>query len=205
MFNTNIFTRIQHSTFQRSHYIPTRDKTNQHRKQPRKTKPLFLTMAAIITSPIKPTQPYHLDLTDDEVQRGRKRRRSADHTPPAQIPSTGSTAMRGRCRHRSLSASQTFSPSDLSPSSDRGTRAYRVDSPGGRGSPRRKFMKKNLVVPDTKRRRSQSPSRSRSLNGVGTPKPRRRQRTRSRSRSHRIEGNVGDGVGGGEKEAVDEN
>lgn len=194
----------QNSTFQHSRYSSKTYKTNQHRKHPRNTKPLSQTMAAIITSPIKPNQPYHLDFTDDESHRGRKRRRSSDHTPPMQIPSTGSTAMRGRCRHRSLSAPQTFSPSELSPSSDR--RAYRVDSPGGRGSPRRKFMKKNLVVPETKRRRSQSPSRSRSLNGVGTPKPRRRQRTRSRSRSHRrVEGNSGDGVEGDETEAVAEN
>jgi hypothetical protein len=153
---------------------------------------IIIAMASILSSPTKPKQPYLLEVPDDEFQRGRKRRRSSVNTPPVQIPSTGSTNLRGRGRRRSHSLSLTFSPSKSSPSkslpADEKRKDSREQSPRGRKSPRRKYQKKNLMVPEVKRRRSQSPSRSRSGGDQnGTPKPRRRQRTRSRSRSHEVE------------------
>lgn len=143
-------------------------------------------MASILSSLAKPTTQSHLlDIPDDELQRGRKRRRSSGQTPPAQIPSTGSTTLRGRCRHRSLSQSLTISVSKSSSSTIAPADGKPgAQSPRRRKSPGRKHLK-NPMVQEIKRRRSQSPSRSRSVNGDdGTPKPRRRQRTRSRSRSH---------------------
>jgi len=164
-------------------------------KPSNRTHLILVAMASILSSPAKPTTQSHLlDIPDDELQRGRKRRRSSGQTPPAQIPSTGSTTLRGRCRHRSLSQSLTFSPSKSSSSTIVPTdESPRAQSPRRRKSPRRKYLKKNLMVQEIKRRRSQSPSRSRSVDGGdGTPKPRRRQRTRSRSRSHGAERNGGE-------------
>jgi len=139
---------------------------------------------ASITS--KSTQnPYLLDIPEDEHQRGRKRRRSsaAANSPTGQIPSGGSTTLRGRGRRRSLSPAQSF-PQDTT--SLHIEEKHRSASPHGRKSPGRKYQKKYLeVVQERKKRRSQSPSRSRSKGRrEGTPKPRRRQRTRTRSRSH---------------------
>ncbi len=135
---------------------------------------------ASITSPTKlhpHAQSHLLEIPDEEVQRGRKRRRSSgDHTS-----TTGSTTLRGRGRRRSLSASIQSS----------GVLEERTRSRSpGRKSPGKKYAKKYLEVASRvdKKRRSQSPSRSRSLGQQGerksTPKPRRRQRTRSRSRIH---------------------
>jgi len=148
-------------------------------------------MASILSSPLKPLQTNLLDVPDDDFQRGRKRRRSSGNTPPIKTPSTGSSTLRGRPRRRSLS--KTFSPSQALPSqsisSDDKRKELRTRLPKGKRSPKWKYQKKNeanLMVPDTKRRRSQSPSRSRS-GADGTPKPRRRQRTSSRSRRHELE------------------
>jgi hypothetical protein len=136
-------------------------------------------MAPVTSSPSKP-QSHLLDIpTDEEAQRGRKRRRSSG-TPPAHVTSNGSTNLRGRGRRRSVSQSNSFTRSSLE------ERAQSA-SPE-RKSPGKKYQKKLTGLPSRfeKKRRSQSPSRSRSHggNGKGTPKPRRRQRTRSRTRSH---------------------
>jgi hypothetical protein len=136
-------------------------------------------MAPVTSSPSKP-QPHLLDIpTDEELQRGRKRRRSSA-TPPAHVTSNGSTNLRGRGRRRSASQSNSFTRSSLE---ERARSASRE-----RKSPGKKYQKKltNMISRFEKKRRSQSPSRSRSNGGKGkgTPKPRRRQRTRSRTRSH---------------------
>ena len=136
-------------------------------------------MAPVTSSPSKP-QAHLLDIpTDEELQRGRKRRRSSA-TPPAHVTSNGSTNLRGRGRRRSASQSNSFPRSSLE------DRARSV-SPK-RKSPRKKYQKKstNLRSRFEKKIRSQSPSRSRSNGGkgTGTPKPRRRQRTHSRTRIH---------------------
>jgi len=155
-------------------------------------------MASVTSSPSKP-QSHFLDVpTDEELQRGRKRRRSSV-TPPAHLTSNGSTNLRGRGRHRSVSQSQSFTRSSLE---DR----PRSASPE-RKSPGKKYQKKltGLKSRFQKKRRSQSPSRSRSNGGQGkgTPRPRRRQRTRSRTRSHgkkheeSQETDAGDGETGG--------
>lgn len=135
-------------------------------------------MAPITASPSKP-QSHLLDIpTDEELHRGRKRRRSSA-SPPTHATSNGSN-LRGRGRRRSVSQSNSFTRSSL------GERA-RSASPD-RKSPGKKYQKKSTDVRSRfeKKRRSQSPSRSRSNGGKGkgTPKPRRRQRTHSRTRTH---------------------
>ena len=146
-----------------------------------------------------PTKPHLLDTPlDDEHQRGRKRRRSSANSPPAQLPSNGSGALRGRGRRRSLSQNQ-FSQDTLPSTEEK----HRSASPMGRKSPGRKYQKKYLEVVEEKKRRSQSPSRSRSKGRTqGTPKPRRRQRTRTRSRSHGVEKREGEKVEVGKVEEV---
>jgi hypothetical protein len=137
--------------------------------------------STITSSPIKPPS-HHLDVpTDDELQRGRKRRRSSGATPPPHLTSNGSTNLRGRGRRRSLSQSHSFNTSE---SLEQQARSL---SPTGRKSPGKKYQKKGALGVsgrNVKKRRSQSPSRSRSLEDGKSPKPRRRQRTRSRSRIH---------------------
>jgi hypothetical protein len=138
-------------------------------------------MASVISK--SPSKLHSLDNLEDEAQRGRKRRRSSANSPPTQAPSTGSTTLRGRGRHRSVSHSQVASQ-DTSLAFDGRARSI---SPLGRKSPGRKYQKKSLQVPKANKHRSQSPSRSRSKGKQeGTPKP-RRKRTRSRSRSHEAE------------------
>ena len=163
-------------------------------------------MASITSSPSKP-QSHVLDMpTEEEVQRGRKRRRSSELCPPMHLTSNGSTNLRGRGRHRSVSHSNSFQRSSVE------ERAQST-SPH-RKSPGKKYQKKLMVVRMRleKKRRSQSPSRSRShgREEKGSPKPRRRQRTRSRSRSHGREKEAkeaGEGEGGvkdvGESAVVD--
>ncbi len=136
------------------------------------------------------SKPHILDIPDDEIQRGRKRRRSSVASPPMHISSNGSTNLRGRVRHRSPSQAQSsIQAIEKSPQS----------ASHDRKSPGRKYQKKSLEVRMEKetQRRSQSPSRSRSLGNEGvrkcTPKPRRRQRTRTRSRSHGEEKGAGNG------------
>ncbi|PMD47311.1 hypothetical protein L207DRAFT_153740 [Hyaloscypha variabilis F] len=156
-------------------------------------------MAPVTSSPSKP-QSHLLDIpTDEELQRGRKRRRSSA-TPPAHVTSNGSTNLRGRGRRRSASQSNSFTRSSLE------GRARSV-SPK-RKSPGKKYQKKltDLRTRFEKKRRSQSPSRSRSNGGKGegTPKPRRRQRTHSRTRSHgknkeSQKTEAGDGTSGGKE------
>lgn len=156
-------------------------------------------MAPVTSSPSKP-QSNLLDIpTDEELQRGRKRRRSSG-TPPAHLTSNGSTNLRGRGRRRSASQSNSFTRSSLE-------ERARSASPE-RKSPGKKYQKKLMGVKRRfeKKRRSQSPSRSRSIGGKekGTPKPRRRQRTRSRTRSHgkneeTKETEAGDGESGGKE------
>ena len=137
-------------------------------------------MASVNSSPSKP-QFHLLDIpADEELQRGRKRRRSSGASPPTHLTSNGSTNLRGRGRRRSMSQSNSFTKSPFE-------ECARSASPG-RKSPGKKYQKKLAGVRSRleKKRRSQSPSRSRSMGqeGKGTPKPRRRQRTRTRSRSH---------------------
>jgi hypothetical protein len=159
-------------------------------------------MASVSSSPSKP-QPHLLDIpTDEELQRGRKRRRSSGTSPPPHLTSNGSTNLRGRGRRRSVSESNSLTRSSFE------TRA-RSASPG-RKSPGKKYQKKLADVRSRleKRRRSQSPSRSRSMGhqGKGTPKPRRRQRTRTRSRSHggKKETREAEDVGSSTKEAIEQ-
>ncbi|KAH7030929.1 uncharacterized protein B0I36DRAFT_349092 [Microdochium trichocladiopsis] len=110
----------------------------------------------------------HVASADQDMQRGRKRRRS----PPdlqredTHLVSEESATFRGRCRHRSTSRL------DLSRASSR----FR----GGSLSPSRKKL---LYIANMHRRRDQSPSRSRSPAATDASK-RRRQRTRSHSRDH---------------------
>jgi hypothetical protein len=136
----------------------------------------------INSSPIKPpSQTHHLEVpTDDELQRGRKRRRSSGATPPPHLTSNGSTNLRGRGRRRSLSQPHSFNASE---SLEQHPRSL---SPSGRKSPGKKYQKKGALGINRRnlKKRSQSPSRSRSLEDGQSPKPRRRQRTRSRSRIH---------------------
>lgn len=137
-------------------------------------------MASVSSSPSKP-QSHLLDIpADEELQRGRKRRRSSGASPPMHLTSNVSTNLRGRGRRRSVSQSNSFTQSSFE-------ERARSASPG-RKSPGKKYQKKLADVRNRleKKRRSQSPSRSRSMGqeGKGTPKPRRRQRTRTRSRTH---------------------
>jgi hypothetical protein len=130
-----------------------------------------------------PSDSHLLDVPDEEHQRGRKRRRSSGNSPPPPPPSSGSTAFRGRRRHRSVSQSQISSQEDPVTAGEK----TRSQSWSGRTSSRGRRQKKRPQVPSTKKRRSQSPSRSR---GKGeeerSPRP-RRKRTRSRSRNHDAE------------------
>lgn len=178
-------------------------------------------MAAIMTTtllqPIKPstasTHP-HLDILEEDHQRGRKRRRSSANLPTPHLPSTG---IRGRGRRRSLSHSQdhtqsqphSYSPSSSLTKTEQNLTSTTSTSLQDRKSPGRKYQKKQQqpqqihLGADSKhshaqyldvmmhhyrsnnpKKRSQSPSRSRSLGHEGDSKPRRRQRTHSRSRSH---------------------
>jgi len=159
-------------------------------------------MASVSSSTSNPHS-HLLDIpTDEELQRGRKRRRSSETSPPMHLTSNGSTNLRGRGRRRSVSQSNSFTKSSFEEHA-------RSASPG-RKSPGKKYQKKLKDVKSRleKKRRSQSPSRSRSMGheGKGTPKPRRRQRTRTRSRSHggkEEEKEVEDGECGG-KEVIEQ-
>ncbi|EKD19732.1 uncharacterized protein L3040_001921 [Drepanopeziza brunnea f. sp. 'multigermtubi'] len=174
-------------------------------------------MTSVTSSPSKqPAQssPYLLDIPDDDSQRGRKRRRSSAADPPMHLTSNRSTTLRGRARHRPLSASSELSNS--SPRSRQDDQGPKEGEEMARKSPGKKYQKKGLAVGagnrivqdqpwsfgramgrSDKGRRSQSLSRSREREGEGvkgSPKLRRRQRTRTRSRSH---GHRSGGASGG--------